>query len=101
MILSEKTRIAVGVGAGFGIVFALVTGTWTLAGIYNRFRLLEDDAYGLSRACEVALREAIENPGHRVPDPRDPKQIIVVNAAEVSGGPRSMADPVYTGGAWR
>ena len=44
----------------------------------NRLSSLASDCYHLSSAREAALREAIENPGHRVPDPIDPNKIIVV-----------------------
>lgn len=38
------------------------------------------DKYTLSAASENALRTAIENPGMRVPDPRNPSDIFVVRA---------------------
>ncbi len=44
----------------------------------------------LPMAAEAALRQAIENPGLRVPDPRNPQDIIVVNKSPVGfngGGP--------------
>lgn len=37
--------------------------------------------YSLAGASETALRTAIENPGFRVPDPRDPAKVIVVSAS--------------------
>lgn len=37
------------------------------------------NSYALAAAAEQALRFAIENPGIRVPDPRDPTRVIVVN----------------------
>ena len=42
----------------------------------NRLGVLERDHYGMSRASEDALRHALANPGHRVPDPRHPDRII-------------------------
>lgn len=39
---------------------------------------MKDDRYTLTAASEKALRTAIENPGMRVPDPRDPDKIISV-----------------------
>jgi len=39
---------------------------------------IQDDRYTLTQAAERALRSAIENPGLRVPDPRDPSTIITV-----------------------
>lgn len=44
----------------------------------GRIDKLNEDKYPLSLASERALRTAIENPGMRVPDPRDPSQIITV-----------------------
>jgi hypothetical protein len=38
----------------------------------------ESGVYTLAAASEQALRMAIENPGMRVPDPRDPQRIIEV-----------------------
>ena len=39
---------------------------------------IQADRYTLTQAAERALRSAIENPGLRVPDPRDPHTIITV-----------------------
>ena len=38
------------------------------------------DRFSMTAAAEAALRQAIENPGMRVVDPRDPTKVIVVNA---------------------
>lgn len=40
-----------------------------------------DSKASLASLSEQALRMAIENPGLRVPDPRDPNRIIVVDRA--------------------
>ena len=64
-------------------------GAWFLAGkanemdsMKNSINQIEEDSrkdrYTLTAASEKALRTAIENPGHRVVDPRDPSKIIVV-----------------------
>ena len=42
---------------------------------------LADDHYTTAAAAENALREAIENPGHRVPDPRNPGEVFVVEVS--------------------
>jgi len=42
-----------------------------------------EDRYTLTAASEKALRTAIENPGMRVPDPRDPSEIITVSVGSV------------------
>jgi len=41
------------------------------------------DRYSLSHASEDAFREAIGNPGHKVPDPRNPGQYIIVEGTLV------------------
>jgi hypothetical protein len=41
-------------------------------------------SFSMDRASEVALRMAIENPGTRIPNPRDPSQVIVVTSGRVS-----------------
>ena len=64
-------------------------GAWFLAGKANEMDAMQKsinqiesdalkDRYTLTAASEKALRTAIENPGHRVVDPRDPSKIIVV-----------------------
>lgn len=73
---------------------AIWTGAWyisttlntvanTQANLERDMRELEEsatkDRYTLTAASEKALRTALENPGMRVPDPRDPSKIIVVN----------------------
>jgi len=50
-----------------------------------RLAELRDSTYTLARASEVALRSAIENPGSRVIDPRDPSKVITVRSADRSG----------------
>lgn len=44
---------------------------------------VKENSYTLSRAAEQALRMAIENPGMRVPDPRDPSKLIVVHQGAI------------------
>jgi len=67
-------------------------GAWFLAGKANEMDAMQKsinqiesdalkDRYTLTAASEKALRTAIENPGHRVVDPRDPNKIIVVKAS--------------------
>lgn len=55
------------------------SGLDALAGAITDIRVEAlEDRYTLTAASERALRTAIENPGMRVPDPRDPNTIIVV-----------------------
>lgn len=64
------------------IICAIGGAVWRMGAVINKFstRLitLESDRYPLSVASEAALRMAIENPGLKVPDPRDPNKIIQV-----------------------
>lgn len=72
---------------GAGII-AIVGATWwtgrLAAGIEQELAMIRvdlDGKYTLAAASEQALRMAIENPGMRVPDPRDPQQVLVVESA--------------------
>lgn len=64
------------------IIGTATSATWYLSAkitnFESRMENVENDRYSLTMASERALREAIENPGLRVPDPRDPTKIIVV-----------------------
>lgn len=58
----------------------VIAGLFFLFNIYRDVQDLkkrEGDNYTISQASEDALREAIANPGHRVPDPRSPGEYIV------------------------
>ena len=49
-----------------------------LEDINNRLIELENDTYTKSAAAEQALRTAMENPGIRIPDPRDQSKVFHV-----------------------
>jgi len=53
-----------------------VGGTWKVSTAVNQLQRDVAGSYTLAAASEQALRMAIENPGLRVPDPRDPSKII-------------------------
>lgn len=57
-------------------------GVWraasTLTEISRDIRDLKSNSITRSEASDLALRAAMENPGLRVPDPRNPSQILVV-----------------------
>lgn len=79
-MISDTTGIALGV---VGSMIATTCGaTWIIARIIMQIRTelheLKQDHFGLAVASEQALRMAIENPGMRVPDPRSPSRVIVV-----------------------
>jgi len=72
-----------------GVLTVVTTGmgaTWFLSQRFERMQhqidTLLSDRYSLTQASERALRTAIENPGMRVPDPRDPNKIILVRYTE-------------------
>lgn len=44
---------------------------------------LESGRFSVEQAQLAAYREAIENPGHRVPDPANPDRIVVVYAGRI------------------
>jgi hypothetical protein len=84
-IISTNTRFAISIGTALAVIAAAGTATAralsVLGAIDNRLAKVENkvaDQYTLAVASEVALRTAIENPGMRVPDPRDPNRIIQV-----------------------
>ena len=80
--LSKKTKVSLTLATTISIVITLVTCTWKIAGVAERFEQrvtkLEKEHFTLAAAAEAALRFAIENPGMRVPDPRNPANIIQV-----------------------
>ena len=82
--LSAGTRLTVEIGVGVSIIVLIVTGTWFVAAAYTRLNVLERDHFGIAAAAEVALRQAIANPGMKVPDPRDPSRVIVVIGKPIS-----------------
>jgi hypothetical protein len=81
--LSNDSKVTLGVAGSLGLL--AVSATWwvalQLSDIDMRLDAMErnvGERFTLAAASEAALREAIENPGHRVPDPRDPNNIIEV-----------------------
>lgn len=62
-----------------------------MAKVQEKLSAMLEDRYSLPMAEADALRQAIENPGHRVPDPRNPGQVIVVDVGGMypdGSGPR-------------
>lgn len=80
--ISPDTRVKITMGLLGTLCLASIALGWrgaTLLGrIEGRLATVEQDRYSLTAASEQALRMALENPGLAVPDPRDPKNIIVV-----------------------
>jgi len=88
--LDKNTKITIAVAAtAIGLA---ISATWwvghqlnTIQAQLGELKAASAGAMTISAASEQALREAIENPGHRVPDPRDPNKIIVVVGGKVMG----------------
>lgn len=76
------------IGAVVTVLVAVVTCTaWivrTTEDLRLQIKQIVKDNYTMSSASEDALREAIANPGHRVPDPRNPGQIFEAEKQEAS-----------------
>lgn len=93
--ISNETGIAVGL-AVVVIGSAISTAVWltqVIGGLRSkideslgRLDALEREQMTVDRAAELALRQAIENPGHRVPDPRNPGKVVVVRNGERDEG---------------
>ena len=77
------------------IVITGVIGVWRVAWVVSdeinkiddRLSTIEaqaGDRYTLTMASENAMREAIANPGHRVPDPRNAGVYIQVRSSEIT-----------------
>lgn len=100
MTITPQSKTTLGIAGT--IVIAAIGSTWTIsnaigavkAEIATRIDGVEasvhetkvaiDGKASLSALSEQALRMAIENPGLRVPDPRDPNRIIVVEIVRVA-----------------
>ncbi|MEM9019953.1 MAG: hypothetical protein AAGC44_05260 [Planctomycetota bacterium] len=61
-----------------GLMLTLTVPMLWIAVKVHKIEAKQAQAYTITQASEDALREAIANPGHKVPDPRDPGQLIVV-----------------------
>lgn len=68
----------------------LLVALFFIFGIYQDVRDLKADRYTLPMASEDAMREALANPGHRVPDPRNPGQYFVVEEARIINHPQVL-----------
>lgn len=69
-------------------------------GLMKDLDAAKDERYRMTNASEDALRMAIENPGLRVPDPRNPGKVFVVQVGAVKpSGTSSIKLPVQTEGS--
>lgn len=92
-----NTNTSITLGAAAAVVLTSITVTaWLnnklnalsveLASLRADVTKLQGEQYTTSMAEAQALRMAIENPGLRVPDPRNPGQVIVVDKSRTIGG---------------
>lgn len=79
--IGESSKVTIGLMVL--ILGGVVAVTALVVRIETKLASIMADRYSLSMAAEDALREAIANPGHRVPDPRKPGQYIVVEQGGV------------------
>jgi archaeosine-15-forming tRNA-guanine transglycosylase len=89
MHVSENATFTITMGVAACVVVFSVMATWRITGklssIDNNILSMRqelDNSFTLDKASEQALRMAIENPGMRVPDPRDPTKIIEVKSRD-------------------
>jgi len=91
MVFTDQTRFTTTIGSMAAVIVTFVTGTaivvaklsqleTTNLAMGDKIAELNKSQYTLAAASEQALRFAIENSGLRVPDPRDPSQVIEVRA---------------------
>jgi len=85
MQVNEKLRINLPVISFVTVIIAAVSVGLAFEAMRRDVRELteqisevQQNQYTMALASETALRRAIENPGHREPDPRDPSRVIVV-----------------------
>ena len=91
MALSMQTKVQLGMVVtvcGSAIATAYYVG-WSMGEARSELQQIRElidsisaNSYTKAEAAEVALRQAILNPGMRVPDPSDPKAVIVVEAGQ-------------------
>lgn len=81
-----NTTIGRGSRIEIGLILVLICGVvyiiTAIERLNARMDAIEDkaaDRFTLTAVAEQALREAVANPGHRVPDPRNPGQFFVVD----------------------
>lgn len=77
--------VIAGVVALSGFVIAATIWANNLDHQIKALSLQMGDRYTLTMAAENALRTALENPGMRVPDPRNPGSVIVVKTSNGNG----------------
>ena len=79
--LSENSKIKLGLAVT--AIAACSSLAVTLYGLRTDVDSMKTNQWTIAQQCETALRTALENPGLRVPDPRNPGGIIVVDKARI------------------
>lgn len=96
--ISEKTSVSIRLIFVFIAVFVPVVGFgWTaiqkietVASEVRSIKMEMRDQYTLSAAAEVALRNAMANPGTRFADPRNPGTYFVVESGGIIRKPAEV-----------
>jgi len=92
-MITKNTRITLGAVAsivvlGAGVLwqgFRMLTNQEvTNANVAAELKDIKEKTWTIASASEHALRTAMENPGLRVPDPRDPSKVFEVHAVTKS-----------------
>ena len=90
MIENAKMKVATAcviAVAGIGILVGEIQWRNSMSAKIDALTIQMGDRYTLTMAAENALREAMANPGHSVPDPRNPGQFFSVRAGSGSVPP--------------
>lgn len=82
MTVTQDTKVTI--GTAVLVLVSLLTVGWRLNTEFSKLRTdltaVQNDSYSKAAAAEQALRLAMENPGLRVPDPRDPTKVFEVRS---------------------
>lgn len=84
--MTQTLTITKQTAVSLSVVLVLIGFAFWLGQVYFIVDALSNDRYDLPMASEDALREAIFNPGHKVPDPRNPGHWIVVEGSKTGQG---------------
>lgn len=76
--ISKKTTITL--GAVGGVALVVITFVWQTATLKADIVAQLKDNWTLPMQSEFAARQAIANPGQKVPDPRNPGQFFEVES---------------------
>lgn len=89
--ISENTKVKLGVVIGAVTVLAALGAT--LSSLRADVDEIKNNRWTIAQECESVLRTAILNPGIKMPDPRNPGSVIVVEQSIVDGKTRKERTP--------